>query len=82
MEEGQPQFDALASLFTGTRDFQAKLLPGGAHNFEFSRNGPMLMKMRISFVARLARPNMARSWEEKATSLPTEVMEVSSPVTA
>ena len=55
IEEGQPIFDHAASLFTNTPKLDARLLPGGGHNFEFSRNASLLQKAREDFINDLVR---------------------------
>ena len=50
IEQGQPIFDRAAGLFTNTPKLDARLLPGGGHNFEFSRNSSLLQKAREEFI--------------------------------
>ncbi|TVY39193.1 putative 2-oxoglutarate-dependent dioxygenase [Lachnellula occidentalis] len=50
IEEGQPTFDWVAGLFTNAPKMDARILPGGGHNFELSKNAPALQEARESFI--------------------------------
>jgi hypothetical protein len=50
MDEGRPIFDGVANLFTNTPKLDARILEGGGHNFEFSKNASVLRESRVAFV--------------------------------
>ncbi|KAL1979657.1 hypothetical protein VTN96DRAFT_5402 [Rasamsonia emersonii] len=52
--EAQPKFDNLVKRFTSAPEVEAKLLPGGGHNYEFSINASKLFDLRRQFVERVA----------------------------
>ncbi|TVY55156.1 putative 2-oxoglutarate-dependent dioxygenase DIN11, partial [Lachnellula suecica] len=54
--EGQPIFDQAASLFTRTSRLDARILIGGGHNFEFSKNASVLQEARDQFISSLVTP--------------------------
>ncbi|WOO81626.1 uncharacterized protein LOC62_03G005149 [Vanrija pseudolonga] len=55
LEQAQPIFDEVAAQFTGVPRIDKELLPGGAHNFEFSTNSALLQKKREEFVNSLTK---------------------------
>ncbi|KAK6580437.1 hypothetical protein PZA11_007459 [Diplocarpon coronariae] len=61
IEAGQPIFDRAASLFTNAPRKDARLLPGGGHDFEFGKNAWLLQAARDSFVDSLVAPRPAIS---------------------
>lgn len=56
IEEGRPTFDWVAGLFTNTPKLDARILPGGGHNFELGKNAAALQEARESFINTLVRP--------------------------
>ncbi|CZR65450.1 related to oxidoreductase, 2OG-Fe(II) oxygenase family [Phialocephala subalpina] len=50
IEAGQPIFDHAAGLFVNAPRKEARILPGGGHDFEFSKNAWILQAARDSFV--------------------------------
>ncbi|PBP23460.1 hypothetical protein BUE80_DR005581 [Diplocarpon rosae] len=61
IEAGQLIFDHAASLFTNAPRKEARLLPGGGHDFEFSKNAWLLQAARDSFIDSLILPRPANS---------------------
>ncbi|TVY89370.1 putative 2-oxoglutarate-dependent dioxygenase, partial [Lachnellula willkommii] len=55
-EAGQPIFDWVAGLFTNTPKLDARILLGGGHNFELSKNASALQEARESFINTLNPP--------------------------
>lgn len=55
LEQAQPIFEEVAARFTGVPRIDKELLPGGAHNFEFSTNSALLQKKREEFVKSLTK---------------------------
>jgi len=55
INEGQPIFDHAAGMFTNAPKLDARILPGGGHNFEFSKNASLLQKAREDFIDGLVR---------------------------
>lgn len=51
--EAQPRFDSLARLFTGSPNVQARLLLGGGHNYEFTKNSAQLHELRLDFISKM-----------------------------
>lgn len=68
IKEGQPLFDAAAKLFTNVPRLEAELLPGGAHNFEFSTNAVLLRDRRTKFVRSLVREESSDTQQTEATA--------------
>jgi hypothetical protein len=50
MEEGQAEIDKITKWFINTPKLDAKILPGGGHNFEFCKNAGLLQDAREQFV--------------------------------
>jgi len=55
IEQGQPIFDEAASFFTNAPVIDKGILLGGGHNFEFSKNAPVLHERRLKFIEGLVR---------------------------
>lgn len=53
IEEGQPIFDEAKKLFVVAPKVEGQILPGGAHDFEFSRNSSLLREKRLKFISEL-----------------------------
>jgi hypothetical protein len=68
MKEGQPLFDAAAKLFISAPRLEAELLPGGAHNFEFSTNAGALRDRRTRFVRSLVKGEMSDTQQTETSS--------------
>lgn len=50
VEQGQPILDHAATLFTNAPRVDARILLGGGHDFEFSKNEAVLQEARDEFV--------------------------------
>lgn len=55
IEQGQPIFDEAVSFFTNAPSIDKGILMGGGHNFEFSKNSPVLHQRRLKFIEGLVR---------------------------
>ncbi|KAL1969768.1 hypothetical protein VTN77DRAFT_7277 [Rasamsonia byssochlamydoides] len=80
IREAQPKFDRLVKRFTSAPEVEAKLLPGGAHNYEFSKNATKLFELRRQFVERVTK--RSRQSGNAFTSIPVlDFSQITSPST-
>lgn len=61
IEEGRPIFDEAKKLFSNAPSIEGEILPGGAHNFEFSKNSALLRQKRTKFITELVSAARASS---------------------
>lgn len=53
VSDAQPRFDQFVKLFSSSPSVEAKLLRGGGHNYEFSKNSQELHSLRYQFISRM-----------------------------
>lgn len=53
LSQAQPRFDQLVKRFTASSDLQSKLLLGGGHNYEFTKNAADLHELRFQFIEKM-----------------------------
>ncbi|KAJ5288892.1 Oxidoreductase 2OG-Fe(II) oxygenase family [Penicillium angulare] len=68
LDEAQPKFDRLAKLFTRSPYVEAELLPKGGHNYEFSKNSPKLLDLRLEFISKMTE--RAKLYSTAFSSIP------------
>jgi hypothetical protein len=58
ISEAQSRLHSLAKLFTGSPNVQARLLLGGGHNYEFTKNSGQLHQLRLDFIPKMVRSKL------------------------